>query len=86
MELLFLPGLPSVGRGPGFLDGTGQLAMQRISEFDPNDVIPEGLAIDDGSDLRPVLASIGRVEKGARRASYPDVKTSGIEGSKNRAA
>jgi len=63
MKLRFLPGLPSVSGDPGFLDGTGQLAMQSILEFDADDVVPEHLAIGDGSDLRPVLAGIGRVEK-----------------------
>ena len=60
MELLFLPSLPSVSSDPDFLDGSRQPAMQSIfSEFDPNDVVPEGFAIGDGVDLRPVLAGIG---------------------------
>ena len=82
-ELVFLPGLTGVRCDPGLLSRTGQLAVQAVSELNPDNVIGENFSIDRGSYLHPMLPGIGRVQERARRTAHPDVLTIRRQGSKN---
>ena len=57
--------------------------MKGVGEFEADDVSGQGLAVNRGLDLIPMLAGVGGMKEHTGRASNPNIGIIGRKGAKN---